>query len=1197
MIMACGTGKTFTTLWIKEAMGAQTTLVLLPSLNLLSQTMREWSWGSNSDFDILNVCSDKSVGKASEDMSAAEAPFPVTSEPEEIAAFLKKPSRKVLFCTYQSSPLIAEVQQDKSLPTFDLAIADEAHRCAGKADASFSTILDASKIRSNKRLFTTATPRYFGKNVRDAAKLRDQEIVGMDDEDVFGPVIHTLTFGEAIQRQLLNDYQVVVVGVDEPRVKALIENKEIISTDPEKNTDARTLAAKIGLIKAIKDYDLKRVISFHSRVKGAREFSEEFEDVVGLIKSDERPQGVFLSDFVSGEMKTGDRLDKIQQLKSLDAYDRGVICNARCLAEGVDVPSLDGIAFIDPRGSQIEIIQAVGRAIRKVRDAKLQTKGTIVIPVFIEEGESAEASIEASNFKPVWDVLNALRAHDETLAETLDQYRAALAQSASNSKAHIDKVVFDLPASIGAGFAAALRTLVVEASTSSWEFWFEKLKDYREEKGDCSVPKQFLTEDGFKLGGWVQNQRARHEQLPLERRARLTALGFIWDPHEARWEEGFKHLVQYKEEAGDCLVHNKLKTENGFPLGQWVAVQRTAKWLSPERLERLQILGFIWDASEYKWQQGLGHLQHYNKKHGDCLVPNEFLTDDGYALGKWVSRLRSRKKTLSPKQLEKLEELDFVWNKFEHQWQQGLGHLRRYKEKHGDCLVPNEFLTDDGYALGNWVARLRSRKKMLSPKQLEKLEELDFVWNKFEHQWQQGLGHLRRYKEKHGDCLVPNEFLTDDGYALGKWVSRLRGRKKTLSSKQLEKLEELNFVWDALEHKWEEGFQHLKIYKQDNGNCLVPNELETTSGFKLGQWVAVQRVDKETIGEVRVGRLNALGFIWDVLEHQWEEGFEQLKNYRDNHGNCLVSQRFVSTGGFKLGQWVTVQRTRQKQLMRGRKKRLDELGFIWDLNEHLWEEGFKHLTNYKENNGNCLVSSTYKTKNDFSLGQWVGVQRRKNNQLTPNRKKRLEALGFIWDVLKHQWDEGFEQLKSYKKANGHCLVPKDFVTENGFNLGAWASRQRGKKKSLTSIQIQKLSELSFVWNTLDQQWEEGFKSLKKYKEEIGDCLVPHDYRDPDDFKLGYWVATQRSNKNNSIERKKRLNELGFVWNIKLFQWQIGFEYLKHYKEITGNCLVPHDFETIEGFKLGYWVANQRQRKLKLARDQFDQLNALKFFES
>ena len=171
--MACGTGKTFTTLWIKEAIKAHTTLVLLPSLSLLSQTMREWAWAGNADFEILNVCSDKSVGKKTEDMEVSDAPFPVTSEPAEIAKFLKRPEPKVIFCTYQSSPLIAEVQLDLSIPTFDLTIADEAHRCAGKAEAGFATVLDEYKIRSTKRLFTTATPRYFGAAIKDAAKARD----------------------------------------------------------------------------------------------------------------------------------------------------------------------------------------------------------------------------------------------------------------------------------------------------------------------------------------------------------------------------------------------------------------------------------------------------------------------------------------------------------------------------------------------------------------------------------------------------------------------------------------------------------------------------------------------------------------------------------------------------------------------------------------------------------------------------------------------------------------------------------------------------------------------------------------------------------------------------------------------------------------------------------------------------------------
>ena len=528
MIMACGTGKTFTTLWIKEELKAHTTLVLLPSLSLLSQTMREWAWAGNTDFEILNVCSDKSVGKKTEDMEVSDAPFPVTSEPAEIAKFLRRPEPKVIFCTYQSSPLIAEVQLDVSVPAFDLTIADEAHRCAGKADAGFATVLDADKIRSSKRLFTTATPRYFGAAIKDAANARDLAVIGMDNEAVFGPVVHKLTFGQAISDGHLNDYQVVIVGVDEPMVKMWIDEQEIVATNPDEQTDARTLAAKIGLLKAIKDYELKRVISFHSRIDGAENFSKELLNIVNLIDPIHRPEGVFLADYVSGKIKAGDRKDKIDRLKLLEGFDRGILTNARCLAEGVDVPSLDGVAFIDPKGSQVEIIQAVGRAIRKVRGAKVQKKGTIVIPVFIEAGDDPEASIGASNFKPVWDVLKALRAHDEILADILDNYRTDMAKNANQSSKSIsDRVIFDIPATVGVGFSSALRTVLVEASTASCEFWYGLLEEFKKREGDCRIPKKH-TEGGYKLGSWVSNQRSNKDTLTPERLERLDALGFVW---------------------------------------------------------------------------------------------------------------------------------------------------------------------------------------------------------------------------------------------------------------------------------------------------------------------------------------------------------------------------------------------------------------------------------------------------------------------------------------------------------------------------------------------------------------------------------------------------------------------------------------------------------------------------------------------
>ena len=152
------------------------------------------------------------------------------------------------------------MQLDKSIEPFDLIIADEAHRCSGKSDAAFSKVLDGEAIRATKRLFTTATPRLYSSSVKKAAADRGVEVYGMDDEAVFGPVLHTLTFGQAITEDLLNDDQVVIVGVDQPMIKEWIENQELVALSPDNQTDARTLAAKIGLLKATKDYDLSRVI-------------------------------------------------------------------------------------------------------------------------------------------------------------------------------------------------------------------------------------------------------------------------------------------------------------------------------------------------------------------------------------------------------------------------------------------------------------------------------------------------------------------------------------------------------------------------------------------------------------------------------------------------------------------------------------------------------------------------------------------------------------------------------------------------------------------------------------------------------------------------------------------------------------------------------------------------------------------------
>lgn len=795
LIMACGTGKTFTTLWIKEALGVQTTLVLLPSLSLLSQTMREWAWAKNQHFEILNVCSDKSVGarsKDAEDMLVADASFPVTSDIEEISRFLKKAGPKVLFCTYQSSDLIAQVQADTSVPAFDLAIADEAHRCAGKADAGFATILDDEKIRAAKRLFTTATPRYFGKAIKDEANARSIDVIGMDNEEIFGPVVHKLSFGEAIQRELLTDYQVVIVGVDVPMVKDWIDNYEIVSANPDKQHDARTLAAKIGLIKAIKDYDLERVISFHSNIRRAREFSEELPEIVELVEAEHRPSGEFLSNYVSGEMKAGDRKDKIEKLKKLEGFDRGILTNARCLAEGVDVPSLDGVAFIDPRGSQVDIIQAVGRAIRKVRGAAVQKKGTIVIPVFIEDGDDPEASIEASNFKPVWDVLKALRSHDEELAVVLDAYRTNMAKNASQSKEDIsDKVIFDLPQSVGAEFAGALRTVLVEASTASWEFWLGLLEQYYNENGNSLVGQSFLF-NGFRLGHWVAQQRSNAGDLNYDRIEKLNELEFCWDALEHRWQKNFSILKKYVQREKNCIVPRGY-IEDGVKLGIWVSSLRSKKGeLDTEKLKQLDSLGFVWDVKQYQWDMGIQSLESFYFREGHASVPQRHI-EVKYPLGAWVNSIRLKKESMSEAQIKKLDVLQFVWDVRSDAWNKYYELLCVFFEREGHSS-PQANHIEKNEKLGRWVVKQRQGKDKLSNDRIQRLNSLNFAWDARDVAWQHAYSQLLNFYKNNGHCSVPVSYVSG-GVNLGYWVRNRRKEKDTMGLDRRQMLEKINFKW------------------------------------------------------------------------------------------------------------------------------------------------------------------------------------------------------------------------------------------------------------------------------------------------------------------------------------------------------------------------------------------------------------------
>ena len=807
LIMACGTGKTLTSLWVKEALEAQQVLVLVPSLSLLSQTLRAWTATAKTPFNWICVCSDESVAKQDRTEDAwfthvSDIGVPVTGDVKEIKSFLRGSGAKVVFSTYQSSPLIAEAQQDRKIPMFDIAFADEAHRCAGKVSEAFGCVLDSKRIRSDKVLFMTATPRILSKQTKSKTEGRDTEIVSMDDPQVFGEVLHQLKFSQAIEQDLLSDYRVVIVGVDHPTIRNRIQNRKLLRTSNGVKLDAETLATHVALAKAVKDYDLHRVISFHSRVAGAKDFAQDHTEVLEWMLPKDRPSGTTITDFVSGDMNTGDRNTKINRLRNLATGEREILSNARCLSEGVDVASLDGVAFIDPRNSQVDIVQAVGRAIRTSFG---KTHGTILIPVFIDEHEDETEALESSRFKPIWDVVNALRSHDDDLAHQLDSLRTELGKrnAIGASSRGLEKIIFDLPEMCDQSFIDGLRTRLVEQTTASWMFWYGLLQDYAEENGDARPAKRKLI-DGFLLGKWVGRQRDKKNELSTERIALLESLPqWSWKVLVEQWDAGFQFLKAYVEENGDARPAQRFKTKDRFSLGAWVGAQRRNKdSLSPERIALLESLPqWSWDLISDNWNEKFQFLKAYVEETGSARPSAQFKTKDGFCLVLWVSTQRAGKDSLTPERIALLESLpQWSWDLISDKWNEGYEYLKAFTKEIGIARPPYGFKTKDGFRLGGWVSTQRFKKNKLTPERIALLESLpQWSWERIAEQWDAGFQFLKAYVEETGSARPSAQFKTKDGFHLSKWVYKQRAGKDTLSPARIALLESLQ-GW-----KWSEG--------------------------------------------------------------------------------------------------------------------------------------------------------------------------------------------------------------------------------------------------------------------------------------------------------------------------------------------------------------------------------------------------------
>ncbi|WP_305870752.1 DEAD/DEAH box helicase [Helicobacter pylori] len=465
LIMACGTGKTYTSLKIMEALDPKITLFLAPSIALLSQTFREYAQEKSDPFYASIVCSDDKTGQSknedNDDIKFSELPIKPSTRLEDILSVYEKAQKEdkrfIIFSTYQSALRIKEAQE-AGLNEIDLIICDEAHRTVGAMYSSnerddknaFTLCHSDENIKAKKRLYMTATPKVYNESSKAKAKEKDNVIYSMDDADIFGEEIYTLNFSKAIALDLLTDYKVIILAVRKENLSGVtnsvnqkISQLKAEGTKLDKKLINNEFVCKIvGTHKGLAKQDLialdeenkedhnlqnqydttpsQRAINFCKSINTSKNIKDSFETIMECYDEELKKKSFnnlkISIDHIDGTMNCKVRLEKLEELNQFQPNTCKVLSNARCLSEGVDVPALDSIVFFDGKSAMVDIIQAVGRVMRK---AKRKQRGYIILPIALEESEieNLDEAVNNTNFKNIWKVIKALRSHDPSLVD------------------------------------------------------------------------------------------------------------------------------------------------------------------------------------------------------------------------------------------------------------------------------------------------------------------------------------------------------------------------------------------------------------------------------------------------------------------------------------------------------------------------------------------------------------------------------------------------------------------------------------------------------------------------------------------------------------------------------------------------------------------------------------------------------------